>query len=789
MTSRSFISTGLLTLLMSVGFGQSGHAATSSQLFGRGYTVLPEPQMVDLKGEDFDFGTGWSLELEPSVKSNDVAVESLKDELHSRWHVVLGTTRHSQGGTRVIRLAITPNSVQIGRALDRDTQALADQAYKISLEPEAIVITANTATGLFYGTQTLVQLVKRAPDGLRLPAGAIVDWPDLELREIYWDDAHHLDHIDVLKAAIRQAGFYKTNAISLKLDGHFQYKSAPALVEPYALSPAELQELTDYALHYHIQLIPYLDAPGHVSFILKHPEYAKLKAFPNSNYEICTTNPDTYKLLFGMYDDLLAANKGVKYIHFGGDEPYYVGWAQDAQCDEKTLTDQLGSRGKVLAQFYVKAGDYLKARGRTPSVWGYYPLVPGDVDSVPSYFINDLTFGPKFDPLFKAHGIRQKIYLSMGGSFYFPYYYLLPASRRFHPLPPDDSDTPTVGTVPGMFEQASFNPARKQADLIGIIDAGWADEGLHPETYWLGYATGLGYAWHPASPSPQEATDSFFSLFYGPDTENMGRVYQLMSLQAQFWLDSWDVVPTTTRKPIFGTWDAIYNPPRPASTLEDLDQNLPLPPIPSSGYLTLAYDWNAQNARRVQLAAEFLQDNDELLDLLNANLRRVELNRYNLQVYLAIANLFRQNLLMIEEVGQIHQALQAAARAAAGVQAADAVEALDHALQIAGEIHEQRNATLHDAVGTWYESWYPRVPEANGRRVVHELDDVKDHLIDRTIDMNYLVYRELTLPFGDWIKRVQAVRNEYATQHGLPEDHSAFDWEDTTARAGGASVQ
>ena len=113
-----------------------------------------------------------------------------------------------------------------------------------------------------------------------------------------------------------------------------------------------------------------------------------------------------------------------------------------------------------------------------------------------------------------------------------------------------------------MFEKASFNPARKQADLIGIIDTGWADEGLHPETYWLGYATGLGYAWHPGSPSPQEATGSFFSLFYGPDTENMGRVYQLMSLQARFWLDSWDDIPTTTRKPIFGTWDAIYNPPK-----------------------------------------------------------------------------------------------------------------------------------------------------------------------------------------------------------------------------------
>ena len=189
MSGRTMRLIGLLVLFMSICFVEAGHAATNSPLFVRGYTVLPEPQEVDLKGGDIEFGAGWSLELEPSVKPDDVAVESLKEELQSRWHVMLGTTRHTQAGAKIIRLAITPNSVQIGKALDRDPQALSDQAYKISLEPEAIVVTANTATGLFYGVQTLVQLARRTPDGLRLPAGAIVDWPDLELREIYWDDA------------------------------------------------------------------------------------------------------------------------------------------------------------------------------------------------------------------------------------------------------------------------------------------------------------------------------------------------------------------------------------------------------------------------------------------------------------------------------------------------------------------------------------------------------------------------------------------------------------------------
>jgi hypothetical protein len=151
-----------------------------------------------------------------------------------------------------------------------------------------------------------------------------------------------------------------------------------------------------------------------------------------------------------------------------------------------------------------------------------------------------------------------------------------------------------------------------------------------------------------------------------------------------------------------------------------------------------------------------------------------------LQVFLAIAGLYRQNLLMIMEMGQINQELQAAGQAAVEVQPKNAVAALDRAMKIAHDIRKQRNTTLHDAVGTWYETWYPRVGEANGRRFVHDLDDVKDHLADRTIDMKYLVYRETTLRFGDWVKQLQAARNEYAAQHGLPEDTSVFNWDDTT---------
>ena len=214
---------------------------------------------------------------------------------------------------------------------------LEEQAYRIDLHQGAVAITANAPMGLFYGVDTLIQLLRPKMGTLWLPEGTIEDWPDLQLRHIYWDDAHHLEKMDELKRDMKQAAFYKINGLVIKLEGHFQYKSAPAVVEPYALSPAQLQELTDYGLRYHIELIPYLDGPAHIAFILKHPEYAKLREFPDSNYEICATNPDSYKLLEGMYQDLLDANHGVKHFFLSTDEPYYLGLAHNSQCNEEDM--------------------------------------------------------------------------------------------------------------------------------------------------------------------------------------------------------------------------------------------------------------------------------------------------------------------------------------------------------------------------------------------------------------------------------------------------------------------
>ncbi len=756
-----FLSLGLVYPTLNSRAQQSAQ----SPLFSRKHGVVPAPQRAVLKEAEFPFDSSWRLVIGKGIQSGDIALEVLKEELQARFRIVL-KEGSAAPNTPALHLEVQPASVAIGEALDREREVLAREAYRIELAPQRIRIVANASPGLLYGIETLVQMLKPDAGRFLLPEGEVADWPDLQLRLIFWDDAHHVERIEAFKRIIRQAAFFKINAIALKLEGHFQFKSAPALVEPYAWSPQELQELTNYGLRYHLQLIPWVDAPAHVAFILKHPEYARLRAFPDNNYQFCTTNPKSVELLVGMYNDLIDANKGVEYIYFSTDEPYYVGLADNPQCQETGRARELGSNGKLLAEFITKVADPLRARGRKVVFMGESPLEPGDIESLPSYLINTIVNGPKFDPLYKARGIRQMLHSStQGEEDLFTSYHILPNERRLHQ--PTRQEKPRIQEA---VEMIGHHTARQQADVMGVINAGWGDAGLHPEVFWLGYAAITAAGWNPTS-ATQEMNESFYRAFYGPSAVKMERLYQLMSYQAQFWADSWERVDSTARKPIFG-YSRRINIPRQAAK----DFALDLPETPAPVTLGYAYPWSWANRRRLELAAQFRREYDELVALLEANRRKVELNGYNLEVFHSIAGLYKENYDFLESLKRIDEQFTAAYEASRTGQTRQALAALDQALDEAREIRKQRNLALRLAEQTWYKTWQPRVLSANGRQFFHQLDDVKDHEPDRTVDLSYLVYRQLLLPFDDWYEKVRAARNSYAGKHGLGVRSDALNW-------------
>jgi hypothetical protein len=753
------------------------NAQEVSELFARGYTLVPAPQEVVLDQQDFAFGHNWQLHLEKSVSPKDIAVELLRDDLAARFHVNLAT---SSGTGNAVTLAILPGSVTVKNTQDRDKAALQEQAYRITLRPGSIVITANAPAGLFYGVETVIQLANPVRGELWFPQGEIVDWPDVRLREIFWDELRHLDHFDVLEQAVRRAAFFKVNAIALRLNEHFQYASAPALVDPNALSPAQLQALTNYGLRYHVQIIPYLDGPAHVAFILERQAYKHLREFPDLAFEMCSTNPETYKLLEGMYQDLIQANQGVQYFHLSTDEAWFVGKADNDQCREAEAAKEAGSASKIWVEYTKKTSAYLRSRDRKVIFWGEDPLQPQDIPLLPQGLINGEVYSPTYNKAFNARGIPQMIYTnSQPDDPLFPATTVLPPQDEIHPTAVQDRTAQA-------FNEISFTSARQDADIIGAGVYAWGDLGPHPETFWLGYAVGAAAAWHPGSASPRELSESFYRLFYGQGATQMGQLYRLMSTQAQFFATSWDSRPSADLPLIFG-YSYGTGP-----FVPHVD-TLPLPILPVGDYLQLSGNWAEENSRRVELAEKFLGQNDELLNLLYANIPAVQFNVYNLEVYLSIAQLCRQNLLMITELGEINHQLSTAEEEASKLHYSAAVAALDASIDTAIRVRDERNQALQAATTTWYETWFPREREGNVRHVARDPQRFVDTGTSadarrNQVGLNYLIDREFLLPFGDWVNQLQDIRNRYAKAHGLPVRSIHFDWQDSeTLRSQGVN--
>ena len=179
----------------------------------------------------------------------------------------------------------------------------------------------------------------------------------------------------------------------------------------------------------------------------------------------------------------------------------------------------------------------------------------------------------------------------------------------------------------------------------------------------------------------------------------------------------------------------------------------------------------------MEAAKKFLRQNDELMNLLSKSLATANWQQYNLQVLRSVAQLCRQNLTMLLGLQNINNLLTLSSDASAANPTL-AVSLIDQALEQAKKIRNERNEVLQNVTAVWYQEWYPRVAEANGRKFLDKVDDVKDHRPARSVDMSYLIYRELKFPLDKWAKDVLDARNQFAKKNNLPTKSAVLNWED-----------
>ena len=247
-----------------------------------------------------------------------------------------------------LAIGADPTADAIVLALDGDS-ALGSEGYELTVTERGVRISAAAPAGLFYGVQTLRQLLPPAierPELQRerwtIATGAIRDYPRYHWRGAMLDVSRHFFGVEDVKRFIDLMAAWKLNVMQLHLSDdqgwRIEIASWPRLTEVGALTAvgggpggfytqAQYRDLVEYARQRFITVIPEIDLPGHTN--------AALVAYPELNCNgkvpvpytgiatgfssLCVRRPATMRFVADVIRELAATTPG-PYIHIGGDE-------------------------------------------------------------------------------------------------------------------------------------------------------------------------------------------------------------------------------------------------------------------------------------------------------------------------------------------------------------------------------------------------------------------------------------------------------------------------------------
>jgi hexosaminidase len=371
----------------------------------RALKILPAPKEVRMAEGRLVIRPSTTILI--SNSEDRTAAETLEKEIHDRTGMKLAiesvsaapkTTGHISLGRltdRGLRSYLESQGVKVGD--DVGSHDLDKQGYVIRATDSGVLVAGRAAQGLFYGVQTLRQLLRpEGPGGkmLAMPALVIRDWPSMEWRGVSDDISRGpIPTVDYLKMQIRTLSEYKINLLGFNMEHVFDFQTQP-LVSPQAaaLTPAEIKELVEYASKYYITLLPEQQAFGHLHQFLKYEIYSDLAETPHGHV-LTPTNPKTYDFIRQVYGEVVPLFPG-PFFHIGSDETFELGLGQT-----KALAAQQGL-GRVYLEHLQKVFEIMQPYHKQLMFWGdiavKYPelltilpkdmiAVPWDYDPKPSY--------------------------------------------------------------------------------------------------------------------------------------------------------------------------------------------------------------------------------------------------------------------------------------------------------------------------------------------------------------------------------------------------------------------
>jgi hypothetical protein len=254
------------------------------------------------------------------------------------------------------------------------------EGYRLIITADGIEIIAASCRGLYYGVQTLRQIIDQSRRQGFVPCLTIEDAPLLPIRAIMLDIGRQVEKVAYVKDLMRRFSQYKINMVCLYIENKVRYRTHPLLAHPMAYTMDQVRELVAWGRKYHVDVVPGVASLGHAESYLKHPRYAHL-AEAGSIYQMNPCHPGTLRLMKDMYSEWLDVMES-PYFNICCDESPILG--EDPR--NRAAARRIGQDG-IFARYVLQLHDFLAARGKTTMMWGdmllHYPrllkMLPKDI--------------------------------------------------------------------------------------------------------------------------------------------------------------------------------------------------------------------------------------------------------------------------------------------------------------------------------------------------------------------------------------------------------------------------
>jgi hexosaminidase len=286
--------------------------------------------------------------------------------------------------------------------LSNINKSVASSEYSLSCKPTAIQINGSPE-GVFYGIQTLIQLLPLNKQSLNIPAVEVVDAAQFSYRGLHLDVARHFFSIDFIKRYIDFLALHKMNVFHWHLTDdqgwRIEIKKFPRLTEigsrrlqtlvgPYGTnqydgvnyggyySQEEIKSFVQYAAKRFVTVIPEIEMPGHCTAALaaysylgctKGP-YDVMQTWGVSEDAFCAGNDSTYQFLTQVLDEIIPLFPS-KYIHIGGDECAKDRWQKCNVCLQNMKAKNLPNEHALQSYFVGEIEKYLNSKGKKIIGW------------------------------------------------------------------------------------------------------------------------------------------------------------------------------------------------------------------------------------------------------------------------------------------------------------------------------------------------------------------------------------------------------------------------------------